>query len=157
MNRNPTRSPDIEFSLSQGPWYVAGLAFECLGCGRCCAGPEEGYVWVTDDEIAAIAAFLGLSDKQMRRRYIRKAGRGQSLVEQKGSNDCIFLTPDNGDGRTCRIYEVRPVQCRTWPFWQSNIRNPESWAEAGMKCPGINRGAVHSAEQIEAKSRATRE
>jgi hypothetical protein len=144
-------------SVRKSPWYVAGLAFECVGCGRCCAGPQEGYVWITDEEIAAVAEFLHLSEEQMRRRYVRKVGRRQSLVEQAGTNDCIFLTPAADGSRSCRIYPVRPMQCRTWPFWPSNLRDPESWAEAGVRCPGINRGPLHDAAAIEAKSRATRE
>lgn len=148
---------DIEISVGNDPWYVAGLAFECLGCGRCCAGPQEGYVWVTEEEIAAIAEFLHLSDKQMRRRYVREVGRRYSLVEQRGSNDCIFLSDETNGGRHCLIYPVRPTQCRTWPFWPSNIRDPESWSEAGLRCPGINRGALHDAAEIEAAGNATRE
>src|SRR5207248_8895996 len=36
-----------------GPWYQDGLAFTCTRCGKCCTG-EPGFVWVTDDELAAI-------------------------------------------------------------------------------------------------------
>ncbi len=41
-------------------WYVAGLHFECQGCGGCCSGPGEGYIWVTRREIEIIAEFLTL-------------------------------------------------------------------------------------------------
>lgn len=154
-----SNKPESEMHIFVGnePWYAAGLAFECLGCGQCCAGPQEGYVWVTDEEIAAIANHLDLSNEQMRQRYVRKVGRRFSLIEQRGSNDCIFLSDDEGQGRFCRIYSVRPVQCRTWPFWASNISDPESWSEAAIKCPGINRGPLHDAAEIEAHSNATRE
>ena len=37
-------------------WYAAGLHFGCEVCGRCCAGPGEGYIWVTKPEIELIAA-----------------------------------------------------------------------------------------------------
>jgi len=134
------------------PWYVAGLAFECAACGRCCAGPEEGYVWVTDREIAAITRHLGISEPQMRKRHLRKVGRRFSLLEKAGSNDCIFLS----DGH-CRVYSVRPSQCRTWPFWQRNLDDPDSWAMAGMRCRGINCGRIHDLDEIEQKRRATRE
>lgn len=139
-------------------WYTAGLAFECSGCGRCCAGPEEGYVWVNQSEVQAIAQFLGISTEQMRSQYVRNVGRRMSLREGP-SRDCIFLLPEPqpGTGRGCKVYPVRPRQCRTWPFWPGNIRNPDSWSEAADRCPGINRGPLHPAENIEAKARETRE
>jgi len=138
------------------PWYAAGLAFECIGCGRCCAGPEEGYVWVTAEEIRAIARHLGISEKQMRRRYARRVGARMSLVELDESRDCVFLEPDGAGGRRCRIYPVRPTQCRTWPFWPGNLRSPDAWCAAAARCPGINRGPRYSREQIEERMRRTR-
>jgi hypothetical protein len=134
------------------PWYAAGLAFECIGCGRCCAGPEEGYVWATAGEIAAIAAYLKMPVRDFRRKYVRREGRRHSLVEDPLSRDCVFL--DDGcdrDGqpcRLCRVYPVRPLQCRTWPFWRQNLSSPQAWIAAQMRCPGINRGRMYTAEQI---------
>ncbi|HUT56524.1 MAG TPA: YkgJ family cysteine cluster protein [Phycisphaerae bacterium] len=143
-------------SRSRTPWYAAGLAFECVGCGRCCEGPAEGYVWVTGEEIAAIAAFLGIDEQEARRRYVRRVGRRWSLIERPDNRDCIFLTPPEADGaRRCHIYPVRPSQCRTWPFWPGNIPSPQSWSQAGMRCPGINRGGRFSRDEIDAKAKAT--
>lgn len=139
-------------STDAPPWFVAGLAFECVECGRCCAGPEEGYVWATDEEIIAMAKYLKLSEKAFRKQYVRKVGRRQSLVENRPGRDCVFLS----DGR-CRIYPARPTQCRTWPFWESNIDSPESWSRAAQRCPGINRGSVFSPEEILRRARSTRE
>ena len=139
------------------PWYVAGLAFECAGCGGCCAGPAEGYVWVTAREIIAIAAHLGLSEADMLRRHVRQVGSRQSLKEDPLTRDCLFLRGDADGRRTCAIYAVRPVQCRTWPFWASNLATPDDWAEAAVRCPGINRGSIHTAAQIRERRDATRE
>ena len=136
------------------PWYGAGLAFECVRCGRCCAGPEEGYVWVTDEEIAAIAHHLRIPEDLMRR-FVRRIGGRCSLVERKDNNDCIFLTASDAGGQICRIYLVRPSQCRTWPFWPGNLTSPEAWANAQRRCPGINQGPICSREEIEAKRDAT--
>jgi hypothetical protein len=136
-------------------WYVAGLAFECTGCGTCCAGPGEGYVWTTAKEIALIAEKLGISEAEMRRKYVRKVGGGFSLVERADNRDCIFLVPDGDGCRKCRIYDARPRQCRTWPFWPGNLASPNDWAHAGLRCPGINRGAVHPLDAIETKRRVT--
>jgi len=142
---------------SQPPWYVAGLSFECAGCGNCCSGPEEGYVWVTDAEVEAIVAHLGLTEPECRRRYVRQVGRRFSLREVPGCNDCVFLTAPSPQGRTCRIYPVRPLQCRTWPFWPSNLVTPEDWAWAARRCPGINRGPLFPFRHIEEKRNASGE
>ena len=40
------------------PWYSEGLTFTCSQCGDCCTG-APGAVWVTDEELVAIAAELG--------------------------------------------------------------------------------------------------
>lgn len=138
--------PDNSF-----PWYAAGLAFECTGCGTCCAGPEAGYVWATEEEITAIADALGITEQQMYRDHVRKVGRRFSLREVKKTKDCVFLKPLQGGGRGCSIYSVRPTQCRTWPFWPSNLSSPDAWSLAGMRCPGINRGQRHDAETIDSR------
>ena len=138
------------------PWYIAGLAFECTECGRCCAGPEEGYIWATDEEIDAIAKYLKITPEQMRAKYIRRVGRRFSIIEA-ANNDCFFLTPLKNGKRGCRIYPVRPRQCRTWPFWASNIASPEAWAIAGMRCPGINRGGLFGVDEINERAGTTRE
>lgn len=135
----------------KSPWYIAGLAFECQGCGRCCAGPEEGYVWVTDEEVAKIAEFLGLDERQLRAAYIRRVGRRQSIRESMPSRDCVFLGRDDQGRRICEIYTVRPTQCRTWPHWSSNLRRPEDWCEAALRCRGINQGRIYTFNEIEAR------
>jgi Fe-S-cluster containining protein len=137
------------------PWYAAGLAFECGQCGRCCAGPNEGYVWVSDVEITAIAAFLSMTPEDLRRQYVRRTDGRHTLIERPDNHDCIFLTAagDAAQSRGCRIYSVRPAQCRTWPFWPGNLHSPESWSHAAQRCPGVNRGQKFSLEQIHERMR----
>ena len=142
---------------SKAPWYSAGLAFECAECGVCCAGPAEGYVWITDSDIAAIAEHLAITEKEMRRKYVRRVFDRLSLIENRSNNDCIFLRPRGNGDRGCAIYAVRPVQCRTWPFWPGNIEDPDAWAFAQIKCRGINRGKLHTCDEIDARRNATRE
>ncbi len=138
------------------PWYAAGLAFECQHCGRCCSGPEEGYVWVKKSEVVSIAEFLGMTVEQVHEKYLCKAGRRYSIKERPDNKDCVFLQVGEDETKTCRIYPVRPTQCRTWPFWPNNISSPQAWSHTQRRCPGINRGEVLSCEQIKARARATR-
>ncbi len=145
----------MAFNPPKRPWYADGLAFECTGCGGCCSGPGEGYVWVTSDEIAAMAEHLGMTVDAFTDAYTRRIGRRVSLIEAP-DKDCIFLEPAGADGhRGCRIYPVRPTQCQTWPFWPSNLRGPGAWALAQARCPGINRGPLHSLEHIEREKSRT--
>ena len=129
-------------------WYVTGLHFECSACGSCCCGPDEGYVWATRKEIELIAEFLQISVEQLRGKYTRKIDLRTSLLEKPTNKDCVFLTETSGK-RGCSIYPVRPSQCRAWPFWPGNLRSPDDWNTAAMKCPGINRGKLYTLEEIE--------
>lgn len=122
-------------------WYADGLSFGCTQCGNCCSGPP-GYVYVSDAEIAELAAWLGVSAEEFTRRHTHRVGRRRSLHERDGG-DCEFLQRDPSGKTRCTVHAARPVQCRTWPFWQSNLESPEAWASAGRTCPGINRGAHH--------------
>jgi Fe-S-cluster containining protein len=139
-------------SQPEQPWYVAGLAFACQSCGRCCAGPEEGYVFIDPGEVAAAAAFLHMPLDEFQARYVRLAYRRFSIIEHPQTHDCIFLADSDGAAaRGCAIYPVRPAQCRTWPFWVRNLRNQDDWLAAGNRCPGVNRGQLHGLEEIERK------
>jgi Fe-S-cluster containining protein len=129
-------------------WYADGLAFECQQCGRCCAGPDEGRIWVTRPEVELIADFLKISPGEFRRKYLRRLGLRSSIIEQPITKDCIFLQKIDGQ-KKCVIYPVRPNQCRSWPFWPSNLAKPAAWNAAAQKCPGINRGKKHSFEEIQ--------
>jgi len=132
-------------------WYQDGLRFSCTQCGNCCSG-APGYVWVTKEERRAIAEFLQRPDGKLGDDQVRRVGLRYSLMERAGG-DCIFLKTENGK-RICGIYPVRPLQCRTWPFWNHNLKNPADWEAAGRDCPGINRGQHHAFVAIEEVRRA---
>ena len=119
------------------PWFYEGLKFACTGCGDCCTG-ETGYVWVNKAEVAALAGAIGIEVSEFERRYVRKVGTRKSLIEW-GNGDCIFF---HGESRTCQVYDVRPRQCRTWPFWPSNLASPATWKDTAERCPGCNRGQL---------------
>jgi Fe-S-cluster containining protein len=117
------------------PWYSDGLKFDCTGCGDCCTG-DPGYVWVSRAEIEALAAELGLSVEQFEKQYVRRVGVCKSLIE-RANGDCIFF---DADTRRCRVYERRPRQCRTWPFWPANLASPAAWQQTADRCRGCNGG-----------------
>ena len=120
------------------PWYADGLSFACTQCGNCCSG-APGHVWVDSDEIAQIAAHVGMTPEAFNRRHVRRVGRGRSLLEKR-DGDCEFLKRCPDGTTQCLIHGVRPTQCRTWPFWKSNLQSPETWQAAARDCPGMDQG-----------------
>ena len=135
-------------------WYKDGLSFTCTQCGNCCTG-APGYVFVSAEEIARISAFLGRIDGSLDRKHLRPIGRRFSLTEDKASGDCCFLVHADGK-RMCSIYPVRPLQCRTWPFWDINLESIDDWNAAAVHCPGMNRGKRYDFVQIELRRTAAR-
>jgi len=133
--------------MAQEKWYQEGLRFTCTECGNCCTG-EPGYVWLTREEIRRIAEFLERDDEWLGDDQLRRIGFRYSLTE-KSNGDCIFLQSTGGGKRVCSIYPVRPLQCRTWPFWTYNLKSPSNWQEAGETCPGMNNGKRYDYVQIE--------
>lgn len=118
-------------------WHSTGVHFRCLGprCGDCCSGKKgTGYVWLSEAEMRAIAAQLGLALCQFTVRYVRQVGERYALVE-KPNRDCIFYI----EGKGCGVYDARPTQCRTYPFWQEVMKTPESWAQEAHHCPGVSK------------------
>jgi Fe-S-cluster containining protein len=142
------------------PWYADGLTFTCTQCGNCCTG-GPGYVWISDEELGRLATHLNESVDDVREKYCRSVSGQVSLKERKtlqGLYDCVFLKEVRTTGRdgrpavqrVCGIYEVRPLQCRTWPFWEGNLASRENWDAASTRCHGMNAGRRQfSFEQIE--------
>jgi Fe-S-cluster containining protein len=52
------------------------------------------------------------------------------------------------DRQGCQVYEDRPLQCRTYPFWRANVHSAENWQAEARACPGIGEGPLHSAEEV---------
>jgi Fe-S-cluster containining protein len=124
------------------PWYQDGLRFQCTRCGHCCTG-APGFVWVDEEEVDTIAEFLAEPVLQTQAFYTRPIDTRRSLRE-KPNGDCVFYDREKG----CTIYPVRPRQCRTWPFWDSNVATPEAWQRTCNRCPGSGQGDLISAEEI---------
>lgn len=108
-------------------------ASACSACqARCCTG-ESGYIHVNAAEIESISDFLGLSINDFTQNYLFKNGYKYSIKERKfgESYECAFYDrASNG----CVIYEVRPSQCRTFPFWDYFKTRVD---ELKLECPGV--------------------
>ena len=130
--------------MTDSRWYEDGLQFKCTQCGNCCTG-SPGYVWVNDEDLQNIAEYLDKPIGEVRLLQTRPV-RGKISLKEFPNGDCIYFHPKK---RSCKIYPVRPIQCRTWPFWKSNLETPERWQETGRGCPGIGQGSFVELEVIE--------
>lgn len=146
MSKRPAEAAGSE------PWYAEGLQFTCTGCGDCCTG-GPGYVWVNQAEIDALAARLEMSPEAFEKKYVNQIGVRRSLKERKKTYDCVFLDETT---RKCTVYDLRPRQCRTWPFWDSNLKSPDAWQAACEACPGSGQGKLYSLEAITEQSSVIR-
>ncbi len=109
-------------------------ARECEACGgHCCTG-ESGYIWAKHVEIEKMAEFVNLTVEDFATMYLRKVKHRYSLIEKeidKNNFACIFFDETI---KRCAIYPVRPLQCRTFPFWEQFKNNKK---EVKKECPGI--------------------
>jgi Fe-S-cluster containining protein len=133
--------------LPESAWYSEGLNFSCTECGQCCTG-SPGHVWLTRSEAEQLAIALDLPLRDFLQRYTRQVGARISLLEDPRSHDCVFLK----DGR-CSVYQARPEQCRTFPWWPHNLESEEAWRRAAGHCEGIHPDAAQvSQAEIEQQS-----
>lgn len=127
-------------------FYNDGLLFECQKCSRCCRY-EPGYVFLSHKDLTGLERALNVNKEEIIRKYCRVVDTGNSKrisLLEKSNMDCIFWEPSG-----CSIYDYRPFQCRSFPFWSNILNTPEDWAKAGETCPGIGKGNLHSKEAIE--------
>lgn len=119
---------------------MAEMRFECQrGCTACCE--QKGFVYLSEDDVPRIAGFLGMAQADFERLHVYRTKNFRRLRVPRESQ-CSFLR-DYG----CSIHEVKPVQCRAFPFWPELLANRKDWGQTGKYCPGIGKGEL---VQIEA-------
>ena len=121
-------------AISSDVWWKEGLKFGCTACGRCCQ--NDGEVWLDADEFADLSNNLKETPKAVLEKYSEKTMSGWIKLKNQISDDpkindrCIFLRED---GKQCSIYESRPIQCRTYPFWPRLLSNEGEWNKEGVQ------------------------
>lgn len=108
---------------------------KCEECGgKCCTG-ASGYIWINPMEMQTLANHLKISVDELKKFYLIKEGYRYSIKEKKIADNnyaCIFFDTIT---KKCTIYDQRPNQCRTFPFWdyfKNNIK------EVKEECIGIS-------------------
>lgn len=136
-------------------WYKKGLFFKCQACSKCCYG-FKGYVFLSKKDIDKISKFLKISKEDFLKKYTRKVlNKIQnkykykykiSLKELSNTFECIFLKD-----KKCQIYKVRPSQCKTYPFWEENLKSKKDWEEKVLRnCIGSHeKTTIYTYQEIE--------
>jgi hypothetical protein len=106
---------------------------KCLECGgKCCIG-DSGFIWINVDEMFILANFLQISVDELKNRFLEKIGYKFSIKEKiyKDGYACIFFDEKQ---QNCGIYDARPHQCRSFPFWEYFKNNLK---ELEKECVGV--------------------
>ncbi len=123
-------------------FYKDGIRFECQGDGKCCVTRGKyGYVYLSFGDRKRLAVHFNISTTEFTERYTRKTD-GMYELKYTGK-DCPFF-----ESNRCSVYEARPWQCRTWPFWNENM-NTTTWEkEVSPYCPGVGKGRLYTEQEI---------
>jgi uncharacterized protein len=124
-----------------------GLHFSCRACSTCCRH-DPGFVFLTRNDVDALTTALETSYDDFVLLYCRwipsDGGKEVLCLKERANYDCI-LWKNVG----CSVYASRPIQCRTFPFWQSVLASRAAWDATASDCPGMNDGEFRGPEEIE--------
>ena len=125
--------------------------FKCTACGHCCKGP--GDVYFTEEDLQAIKKHLKLGAfgfARLKRKLIQERIPGYYV--HRSGEACILL-----QNNRCSVYEVRPLQCKTYPFWPSNFQSRANFRSLVKECPGTmaGKGRPMDASAVTKKVKAT--
>ncbi|MDR2048256.1 MAG: YkgJ family cysteine cluster protein [Treponema sp.] len=134
--------------MNEKPFYAGGLRFSCTRCSSCCRY-ESGFVFLSRKDAELLAEELKMEYTAFVETFCRwvpapdpvSGGALRLSLKEKTNFDCVFW--DGG----CKVYERRPLQCRSFPFWDSIIYSETVWK--GLDCPGKDRGTFHGPDEIE--------
>lgn len=120
------------------------MKFQCQeSCGgKCCKIPEgkQRFVFLTKTDRENIARFTKSPIEKFAQVHLftwtrfTKYPTKQWVLHPNG-DACVFLD----DFGKCTIYEARPTQCRTFPFWPEYMPKEKFEAVKDL-CPGIGVG-----------------
>eukprot|EP00976_Prorocentrum_cordatum_P046652 942764-Prorocentrum_minimum.AAC.2 len=150
-------------------WFKNGASFSCTECGRCavadlCCKGRNKAVYVNGREVDELAASLGIPTEVFNtafrlcirlrlhpahhpvtcwplcgafvQLYLREVQGRAALVQNDSKDACVFL-----ENNRCGVYQARPTQCRTYPFWRENVLTAHDWETEATACEGISPAA----------------
>lgn len=102
---------------------------DCLNCAGCCKTISPRF---KTPDIVRISKFLGMKQGDMIETYLRLDEDGDYVVKK---SPCPFLGADN----YCGIYEVRPGDCRNYPYTDSGefFEYANTTYQNSTTCPAV--------------------
>lgn len=136
------------------PFYrKAALRFHCTGCGKCCHGnPDTHYIAIGDREAARIQRHLKMSLEKFLSTFTEVLPWGEYGIRLRPDGACPFLLDEQ-----CQIYQLRPAQCQTYPFWPEVVETNKDWLSEARRCEGINHGDIFPLKEIEQRLKQGRD
>lgn len=109
------------------------MNFNCKKCGKCCTG--KGFIYVDLNDIINICKFLEMNPDYFITAYLHKDNDNRYYLGGEDKS-CPFYE------KGCKIYDVRPYQCRAYPFWYYIVRSKEEWNKESKLCKGIQKEKI---------------
>ena len=111
------------------------IQFHCFQCGNCCHS-NQGYISLEIDEILSIQENINF-DLSL---HIERSATGHYLLRTINGK-CLFYS------ESCLIHQVKPRQCKKYPFLKSITQNHFLWKETQKKCKGLRHYLSQSQNQ----------
>lgn len=103
---------------------------DCLSCAACCKNYSPRF---KTPDIKRIAKHLNLKEGRFIEQYLMLDDEGDYVVRR---TPCPFLQSDNH----CGIYEVRPSDCRRFPYTDEDVlaKRPHLTEKNATFCPIVS-------------------
>ena len=130
-----SRQGEQRVNSCTGVYRFSDMRFECQsGCTKCCE--QQGFVYLTEDDIARLAQFIDMAIADFETRYVFRT-KNQRRLRVPRHAQCSFL-----EAGGCSVHPAKPLQCRTFPYWPELVGNTKNWKMTGEWCPGIGKGGL---------------
>lgn len=102
---------------------------DCLQCAGCCKTISPRF---KAPDIKKVSKYLGMKESALIDTYLRMDEDGDYVVKR---SPCAFLGEDN----YCSIYDVRPGDCRNYPYTDSYdfVKRPNTTFLNSTICPAV--------------------
>lgn len=126
--------------------YPRHLPFECIRCATCCMDTKTHVrrVLLLKGETKHISTVSRKPTEEFTVEVVGHEPYAYEIKKTLEDKKCIFL-----DGNSCRIYAIRPLVCRFYPFQLSKEKGQKYNFSATPECPGVGRGKILKKEFFE--------
>ncbi len=120
----PLQAGTKQEGLTKQTVSLQNNGFSCTKCGNCC---RVGFVYLNKNDMIKMAGKLRLPVREFKKKHTSKLLWLGRVMKYK-KDGCVFLK-----NNTCSVYDVRPQQCATYPYWKNlDIKRAKEYC-AGIK------------------------